>query len=149
MRLSTKGRYGLRAMVDLAVYSKSEHVALNSIAERQGISMNYLEQVFSVLRKAGLVKSIKGAQGGYMLSEEPSNIKVGRILRVLEGPLSVIDDNTEKSNKKETSIQYCIKINVWDRMNEALNDFVDSITLENLAESYRKMNGMEALMYYI
>ena len=102
MRLSTKGRYGLRAMVDLAVYSKSEHVALNSIAERQGISMNYLEQVFSTLRKSGLVKSIKGAQGGYILSEEPSNIKVGRILRVLEGPLSVIDDNTERSNKKET-----------------------------------------------
>ncbi|MBS3994823.1 MAG: Rrf2 family transcriptional regulator, partial [Alkaliphilus sp.] len=85
----------------------------------------------------------------YILSEEPSNIKVGRILRVLEGPLSVIDDNTERSNKKETSIQYCIKINVWDRMNEALNNLVDSITLEDLAENYRKINGMEALMYYI
>lgn len=149
MKFSTKGRYGLRAMVDLAVHSKGEHVALCSIAERQGISTNYLEQVFSLLRKSGLVKSVKGAQGGYILAEAPSDIKVGRILRALEGPLSVIDQNTENSGGNETSIQYCIRTRVWDKLNEALNDLVDSLTLEDLADSYRKKNGIDDTMYYI
>ena len=150
VKFSTKGRYGLRAMVDLAVYSKGEHVALHSIAERQGISVNYLEQVFAILRKAGLVKSVKGAQGGYILSENPSNIKVGSILRVLEGPLVVMDDREERAFNDETSIQYCIKINVWDKMNALLNELVDSVTLEDLAENYRKRNGiMQNLIYYI
>ena len=85
MRFSTKGRYGLRAMIDLAVYAKAGQVALNSIAERQGISLNYLEQVFSALRKAGLVRSIKGAQGGYMLTKNPEYTTAGEIIRVLEG----------------------------------------------------------------
>lgn len=149
MKFSTKGRYGLRAMVDLAVHAKGDHVALYSIAERQGISTNYLEQVFSVLRKAGLVKSVKGAQGGYILAESPSEIKVGRILRALEGPLTVIDENAETSGGKENPIQQCIKAVVWDKMNESLNELADSVTLEDLAENYRKLNGMEDTMYYI
>lgn len=136
-------------MVDLAVYSKGGHVALFNIAERQGVSTNYLEQVFSVLRKSKLVKSVKGAQGGYELSEDPAELKVGQILRVLEGPLTVIDEDSEYSDRNETSIRHCIKVNVWDKMNEALNELVDSMTLEDLADRYRKMNGMEDTMYYI
>ncbi len=147
MKFSTKGRYGLRSMVDLAVNAKGEHVALCSIAERQGISTNYLEQVFSVLRKSGLVKSVKGAQGGYILSEAPSNIKIGCILRALEGPLSVTDEKVASSN--ETIIQHCIRVCVWDKMNEALNDLVDSLTLEDLVDNYWKMVGAEDTMYYI
>lgn len=146
MKISTKGRYGLRAMVDLAVHSKGEHVALYNIAGRQGISMNYLEQVFSLLRKAGFVKSVKGAQGGYLLSKNATDITVGSILKVLEGPLSVVDEN---SGVNETRIQQCIRINVWDQMNSCINDFVDSITLEDLAENYRRINGIDNLMYYI
>ncbi len=149
MKFSTKGRYGLRAMVDLAVNAKGEHVALCSIAERQGISTNYLEQVFSVLRKSGLVKSVKGAQGGYILAEAPSDIKIGRILRALEGPLSVTDEKVESSNENETSIQHCIRVCVWDKMNEALNDLADSLTLEDLVDNYWKMVGVEDTMYYI
>ncbi len=149
MKISTKGRYGLRAMIDLAVHSRGEHVALYSIAERQGISVNYLEQVFSVLRKAGLVKSVKGAQGGYVLSEDPAEITVGNILRVLEGSLSIIDENAENSHDSITSIKRCIMVHVWDKMNEALNDIVDSLTLESLAENYRKITGIEDTMYYI
>jgi Rrf2 family protein len=149
MKFSTKGRYGLRAMVDLAVHAKGEHVALCSIAQRQGISTNYLEQVFSVLRKSGLVKSVKGAQGGYTLSDAPENIKVGRILRALEGPLSVIDENAENSGKR-TSIQQCIQKCVWDKMNKSLNELADSLTLEDLVDNYYKMNGIEEdVMYYI
>ena len=88
MKVSTKGRYGLRAMIDLSLYSKNELVPLASIAERQDISKSYLEQVFSALRKAGLVKSIKGAQGGYSLSTGPEDITVGMILRALERLIS-------------------------------------------------------------
>jgi Rrf2 family cysteine metabolism transcriptional repressor len=149
MKFSTKGRYGLRAMVDLAVYAKGEHVALCNIAERQGISTNYLEQVFSVLRKSGLVKSVKGAQGGYILAESPSDIKVGRILRVLEGPLSVIDEKAESTKTNGTGIEDCIKQCVWDKMNEALNELADSVTLEDLVDNYRKLVGADNIMYYI
>lgn len=149
MKVSTKGRYGLRAMVDLAVHSRGEHVALYSIAERQGISMNYLEQVFSVLRKSGLVKSVKGAQGGYLLAKSTDSIKVGSILRVLEGPLSIIDEIDEKSGSSETCLQQCIRVNVWDKMNACLNSIVESMTLEDLVVNYQNKNGFESRMYYI
>lgn len=149
MKLSTKGRYGLRAMVDLAANSSGDHVSLCSIAERQNISENYLEQVFSILRKSGLVKSVKGAQGGYVLSDTPSNTKVGKILRALEGDLSIVDEDSEDNSNEAGSIQNCIKVNVWDKMNECMNRVVDSITLEELVEEYRKMNNRETVMYYI
>jgi len=148
-KLSTKGRYGLRAMVDLAIRSCGEQVALKSIAESQNISENYLEQVFSLLRKAGLVKSVKGAQGGYVLAAQPSEIKVGDILRALEGSLNIIDFTPEAEKIEPNSIQYCIKINVWDKINESINKVVDNITLEDLVNEYKKMNGPQALMYYI
>ena len=149
MKLSTKGRYGLRAMVDLAANSSVDHVALYSIAERQELSENYLEQVFSVLRKAGLVKSVKGAQGGYILADNPSNIKVGTILRALEGSLSVVDEETEYGDSTVNSIQRCLRINIWDKINASINNIVDSITLEDLVNEYKKMNGEETLMFYI
>lgn len=149
MKISTKGRYGLRSMVDLAVNSAGEHVSLYSVAERQNISENYLEQVFSVLRKAGLVKSVKGAQGGYILADSPSNITVGRILRTLEGNLSVIDEDDEMKNADTRSIQYCINKNVWEKINENINKAVDTITLEDLANEFKKMNGNLSLMFYI
>ncbi len=149
MKLSTKGRYGLRAMVDLAIHSGGDHVALYSIAERQNISENYLEQVFSILRKSGLVKSVKGAQGGYTIADKSSNITIGRILRALEGDLSVVDEASESNNSDENSIQRCIKINVWDKMTASLNSLVDQMTLEDLENEYKKMNGLENIMYYI
>jgi len=148
LKISTKGRYGLRAMVDLAISSHGEHVALNSIAQRQSISENYLEQVFASLRKAGLVKSVKGAQGGYILSRKASDISIGDVLRVLEGNLSVID--SEKIEDKDTSsLQYCIKKNLWDKLDEGINDLVDSVTLEDLANEYNRINGTHSIMYYI
>lgn len=148
MRISTKGRYGLKALVDMTVNGSDRHIALSNIAERQDISESYLEQVFAALRKAGLVKSIKGAQGGYALSREASKITVGEVLRTLEGDLSVIEEKKEGNLKKNT-ISYTIKLNVWDKMNEALGAVADSITLENLAEDYGKLNGNISMMYYI
>jgi Rrf2 family transcriptional regulator, cysteine metabolism repressor len=147
MKISTKGRYGLRAMVDIAVHSNGELVALNTIADRQEVSMNYLEQVFSVLRKSGLVKSMKGAQGGYTLSDDPSKITVGMILRTLEGDLSVVVDE-EDADKKNT-IQHCLSVNVWQKINNSIDGVIDSITLEDLANDYKSMSGSNSIMFYI
>jgi Rrf2 family transcriptional regulator, cysteine metabolism repressor len=148
MKISTKGRYGLRSIVDLAVNSAGDHVPLNSIAERQNVSENYLEQVFSTLRKAGLVKSIKGAQGGYILSKRMSSITVGDVLRALEGDLSVIDGTSESKNASQ-NMEQCLSKNVWEKINESINSIVDSITIEDLVNEYKKLNGNEALMFYI
>lgn len=149
MKLSTKSRYGLRAMVDLAVYSTGEQVPLYAIAERQNISITYLEQVFSALRKSGLVKSVKGAQGGYILVEKPEKIKVGSILRILEGDLSIIDDAASGAQLEKNSIRYCLKTNVWEKMNMTLSQLIDSMTLGYLADEYKRINGLNAPMYYI
>ncbi len=148
MKISTKGRYGLRAMVDLAVYSAGDHISLKSIAERQNISEGYLEQVFSTLRKAGLINSIKGAQGGYALADKPAGITVGAVLRALEGNLSIIDEKSleEKTNDK---IEDCIREKVWSAMNISINDMVDNINLEDLMNEYKKMVNKESNMYYI
>jgi Rrf2 family cysteine metabolism transcriptional repressor len=148
MKISTKGRYGLRAMVDLAVYSAGDHIALKSIAERQNISEGYLEQVFSTLRKAGLINSIKGSQGGYSLADNPGAITVGAVLRALEGNLSVIDEKSleEKTNDR---IEYCIREKVWNTINHSINSVVDNITLEQLVDEYKKLLSQEAHMYYI
>lgn len=146
MRISTKGRYGLRAMLDLAVNSNGEKVSLFNIAQRQNISANYLEQVFSLLRKAGFVSSIKGASGGYLLAMEISKIKVGDILRCLEGDLMVVDEDAD-SRVDSNDIQQCIKKNVWDKLNESLSKMADSITLRDLVEEYRNMTSSP--MFYI
>lgn len=147
MKMSTKGRYGLRAMLDLALSSGGDHVALSTIAERQNISSNYLEQVFSVLRKAGLVKSVKGAQGGYILAESLNRITVGEILRVLEGDLAVAGDDAD--GDLVNPVEYCLKTQVWDQINASINAVVDAITLEDLLLAYKKMQGPMSLMFYI
>jgi Rrf2 family cysteine metabolism transcriptional repressor len=149
MKLSTKGRYGVRALVDMAVYAKNEHISLFSIAQRQEISENYLEQVFSTLRKAGIVKSVKGAQGGYVLADLPENITIGQILRVLEGDISIIDEDTGVKGADGSNISRIIKQHVWDRMTNDINSLADSMTLEDLAEDFRKKNGLTEEMYFI
>jgi Rrf2 family protein len=148
MQISTRGRYGLRAMVDLALFSVDEYVALNNIAERQNISESYLEQLFSALKKGGLVKSIKGSQGGYALSDDPSKITVGSILRVLEGKLFVVDENSE-ANIANSTIEYCLSENVWEKINASICSIVDSITLGDLVDRYKTMNGSLSRMFFI
>ncbi|NLO09589.1 MAG: Rrf2 family transcriptional regulator [Clostridiales bacterium] len=144
MKVSTKGRYGLRAMIDLALYSKNDLVPLVSIADRQNISKSYLEQVFSALRKAGLVKSIKGAQGGYVLSSDSNEITVGMILRALEGDLSVVPmEDTVNTNR----IESYIRDKIWNEIDERVFSFIDEITLKDIMEDYLKMDP--APMYYI
>ncbi len=148
MKISTKGRYGLRALLDLAINSIGDHVSLKNIAERQDISESYLEQVFSTLRKAGLVNSIKGAQGGYVLSKSPSEITIGEILRALEGELSVADSKL-KAGDEENIFLRCINEKVWKVMDSTINSVIDGVTLDNLISEYIRLNDTGNYMYYI
>lgn len=147
MKISTKGRYGLTAMVDIAINAISENVTIKSISERQDISEGYLEQIFYSLRKAGLVKSIKGSQGGYILGHNSNNITVGNILRTLEGNLSVLGD--EIMDEEQNMLQKCIKSKIWIEMDKNINSLIDFITLENLVADYSKMENSLESMYYI
>ena len=139
MKLSTKGRYGLRAVVDLAVNADDEAIALSQIAERQGISVNYLEQLVSKLKKSGIVHGIRGAQGGYILAMPAEEISVGDILRALEGNLNPVDCNELNSNDTPcVSSDICVTKYVWKRISDSINDAVDGIMLSDLvAESKR------------
>lgn len=145
MKISTKGRYGLKAMMDIAIYTSYENITLKSISERQNISEKYLEQIFSALRKNGLVISKKGSQGGYTLAKESSKILVGDILRVLEGDLDVVD---QEDAMKNDFLEKCIYDNVWKKLNISIEKIVNSITLKDLVEEYNKNSGTE-YMYYI
>ncbi len=132
MKISTKGRYALRLMLDLAVYNTGEPVSLKDIARRQQISEKYLEQIISILNKAGYVRSIRGAQGGYMLKREPAEYTVGMILRLTEGDLAPVGCVGEDSLECERK-QDCVTIRIWERLNEAINGVVDHITLADMA----------------
>lgn len=149
MKLSTKGRYGLRCMLDMAVNASGEHVALYNIAERQGLSVLYLEQVFSTLRKAGLVKSVKGAGGGYSLADAPAEITVGAILRALEGNLSIVSGLSKEDSEQQNTLERCIRSTLWARIDDSISDIIDSVTLEDLAEESRKLDSKGNLMFYI
>ncbi len=138
MKFSTKGRYGLQAMLDLAVHNKDGTVVLKSIAERQGLSESYLEQLFAVLKKAKLVKSIRGAQGGYSLAQSPENITVGQILRALEGPVVSHKCAAEKGEPCSSSYNCCVTKNVWERIEEGIYEITDSITLLQLVKEFEK-----------
>ena len=135
MKLSTKGRYGLRAVIDLAMHCDSEAVALSSIAERQHISMSYLEQLIPKLRRAGIVNSIRGAQGGYVLAKPASEISVGDILRALEGDLHPVDCAEVNGNGEScTSSGMCVTKHVWKKISDSINQAVDSLMLSDLVE---------------
>ena len=154
MKVSTKGRYGLRAMIDIAVHSNGSHVPLIQVAIRQDISENYLEQVIALLRKGGFVRSVKGAHGGYRLTRSPSEIRVGDLLRTLEGSISVVetvgesDSGFDESNRMDV-VQRAIRTQVWERIDRGVNEVVDAITLEDLVAEYRKLNGPDTLTYEI
>jgi Rrf2 family protein len=144
VKVSTKGRYGLKAMIDIAIYSNSEAVTLKSISERQNISEGYLEQIFSILRKSGLVIGRKGAQGGYSLSKPINEISVGEILRALEGELVLVDINNANSID---SLDNYINENLWNVINKNINDYFDSVNLQDLVDKY--MSGTDSFVYVI
>ena len=132
MRLSTRGRYGIHAMYDLAVSFKGGPQPLKAIAERQSIPEAYLEQLMAPLRRDGLVKSVRGAQGGYLLSRSPSEITIGQVLRTLEGDLAIIECLIEEDACDKAD--GCPTRKVWKQVRDGLNSVVDGITLQDMLE---------------
>lgn len=142
MKISTKGRYGVAAMYDLAMYYGKGPISLKSIAQRQKISENYLEQLVSTLRKAGYVKSIRGAQGGYTLSKDPARISVGDIIRVMEGPIVLVDclltDQDDHEHCERAGI--CVTRGVWAKVCDSISSVLDAISLADLCRE-EKLQG--------
>lgn len=138
MKLSTKGRYGLRAMIDLADYSEEMPQSIACIAARQSISDSYLEQLMAKLKKAGLITSIRGAQGGYVLAKPSKEISVGDILRALED-LSPVNCVGLKGEQACGGSDTCVTRNVWKRIDDSIQHAVDSIFLDELVEDNRTM----------
>ncbi|MBM7716508.1 Rrf2 family transcriptional regulator [Siminovitchia sp. FSL H7-0308] len=139
MKISTKGRYGLTIMIELAKKFGQGPISLKSIAQAHNLSEHYLEQLAGPLRNAGLVKSVRGAYGGYILAKEPSEITAGDIIRVLEGPISPVEGiEDEEPAKRE----------LWIRIRDAVKDVLDHTTVEDLA-NHREDNDVQPYMFYI
>lgn len=150
MKISTKGRYALEAVLDLALNSGTELESLNNIAERLNLSKNYLEQLFSILRKNNIVTSVRGAQGGYKLARELDTITAGEIIRAVEGPLSPVsclDDN--KCISPSNDYELCVTRALWKKMMEAMEQASDSISLKDLVGAYGKINKEDKIEYFI
>ena len=140
MKISTKGRYATRVMLDLALHDTGECIKAKDIAARQGISEKYLEQIISILNKAGYVKSVRGAQGGYRLAKAPKEYTVGMILRLTEGslaPVACLEDGADACERWET----CETLDVWRDLYGAINQVVDGVTIADLAEKARWNQG--------
>ena len=145
MKLSTKGRYGLRAMVDLAACSENEPVSITNISDRQGISERYLEQLMAMLKKSGLVKSIRGAGGGYVLARPVADISVGDILRALEGSLEPVECSGFQSEEGCKSADSCVTKYVWQKISDSINQTVDVIKLDQLVKESRRLNCKDSV----
>ena len=144
MKISSKGRYALRLMLDIAQHDNGTPIRIKDISMRQEISDKYLEQIISILNKAGYVRSIRGPQGGYLLTRLPEEYTVGMILRLTEGSMAPVDcvdeelGNCPKMTECATSV-------VWKRLNDAISDVIDNITLQDLVDWQIVKNGE----YYI
>lgn len=137
MKISTKGRYGVRIMLELALNFENNLLTVRYIAKQQGISEKYIEQIISLLNKAGLVRSQRGASGGYRLADSPDKITVGQILRVTEGEINVVDcvsDNICSCDRKAE----CVTADVWMEIRNAIDNVVDNITLADLLERHQQ-----------
>lgn len=138
MKISTRGRYGLRAIVDIALNGEKDAVSISSISERQGISVSYLEQILAKLRKAEFIKSIRGAQGGYLLNHPAEEISVGAVLRALEGDLRPVDCAELSEEGGCESANFCVTKYVWRKMNDSINDTVNHISIEELVKAAKE-----------
>ncbi|GHU44134.1 Rrf2 family transcriptional regulator [Spirochaetia bacterium] len=144
MKISTRGRYGIRLLIDLAEQTEAS-TTLSSIAARQKISVRYLEQVAIILRRSGFIHSIKGSKGGYKLARPPAEINIGAVLRALEGDMLIVDPPV--LGVAEGPIQSCIRAVVFEPVNRRIAEIIDSITLESLLGA--SVSDDEAYMYFI
>ncbi|MDR3248002.1 MAG: Rrf2 family transcriptional regulator [Treponema sp.] len=144
MKISTRGRYGIRLLIDLAEHAGESHVPLASVAGRKGISIRYLEQVAVILRRSGFIRSVKGASGGYALTRQPRDIIIGDVLRVLEGDMLVVDPPLPDA--PESKIQRCIRTTIFDRLNDGVARAIDK---KSLYEVVCTTGEDDSLMYFI
>lgn len=142
MKISTKGRYALRLMLDLAENQKDGFIALKDIAQRQNISKKYLEQIVPLLNKSGILITSRGYQGGYRLAKRPEECTVGDILRITEGSLAPVAclDTVENFCEKAES---CMTLSVWKGLEKAINEYLDSITLQNIIDNHHSRTADE------
>lgn len=145
MKISTKGRYALRMLLDLAEHKNEGYIPLKDIAERQGISRKYLEQIVTLLNNSDMLKTNRGYQGGYMLAKEPEQCSVGRILRITEGGISPVACLEDDPNQCERSGS-CQTLLVWKGLKKVMNEYLDSITLQTILDENKAAGTNE---YYI
>lgn len=139
MKISTRGRYALRLMLDLALYSDGKVVSLKDVSKRQAVSEKYLEQIITPLLRGGLVRSVRGAGGGYLLTRAPEEYTVGDILRPLEGDLAPVECATdEKFCERCTE---CVTVSLWQEIHRAVSQVVDNTTLADLLERQKRMGA--------
>ena len=137
MRISTKGRYALRMLIDLAEHQNCGYVALKDIADRQNISKKYLEQIIPIFNKSDILKTTRGSQGGYQLSKSPEKYTVGEILRLTEGSLAPVDCLNQDPIECDRSGE-CATLPVWQGLNRVINEYLDSITLQDILDQQRE-----------
>lgn len=148
MKISTKGRYGLRALMDLAMNSKNGHVSLVNIANRNQISVHYLEHVFSSLKRSGIIKSVKGAQGGYVLAERPEDLTIAQIILALEGGYRIEREPLNGDALCDTASKVMDTL-LWERINEETEKILECVTLADLVNEFTELYETEQSMYYI
>ncbi len=142
MKISTKGRYAVRVMLDLALHNTGQCIKVKEIAERQEVSEKYLEQIIGILNKAGYVKSVRGAQGGYRITRAPKDYTIGMILRLTEGslaPVACLDECADACNRVDT----CATVEVWKELYAAINNVVDNVTLEDLLNQQKPIHNVD------
>ena len=140
MRLSTRGRYALRAMIDLALHADEEPVLRSDIAERQEVSAHYIEQLFLKLRRAGFIESVRGPGGGYILAQSADQIKVGDIIRTVEGPIALVHCVAPQEEDTCHRADSCVTHLLWRRLSSKVAEVLDSVTLEDLCNQARELN---------
>ena len=133
MKVSTKGRYALRLLLDLAEHKGEGFISLKEIAERQGISKQYLEQIVSLLNTSKLLRTNRGKQGGYMLAKEPAEYTAREVLRITEGSLAPVTCLEEEVNQCDKAT-YCKTLSMWTGLQKAINDYLDSVTLQDMVD---------------
>ncbi|KAF1085161.1 HTH-type transcriptional regulator CymR [Sporotomaculum syntrophicum] len=147
MKLSTKGRYGLRAMIELAQSTEEGPITIHSIASRQDIPERYLEQLMAPLRRAGLVKSVRGFQGGYILVKNAEDITAGDIIRALEGPIAPVECVSEVSPEACERSEHCVTRDLWIKMRDSIAEVLDAYSLADLAGKTPRTAAREAFRY--
>jgi len=143
MKISTKGRYALRVMIDLAIHDTGEYIALKDISLRQGITIKYLEQIVTVLNKSGLLRSMRGNNGGHRLAKSPGEYKVGDILRTMEGDLAPVECLAITSGADCPRAEECATLDFWKGLDNVINEYVDKFTLQDLVDQTKAMSGYD------